>query len=145
MDIPDVQFDEAISRLTRVFGIHSVSPALAVDKDWQSVCSTAYMLMDKEIEKNPNFSFKVFARRSDKHYFMNSDGINRELGHLFSNATHPCVLTFTNPRFLFPLKYATEHTCIARRFPAQTECLSAPQDVQRCSFPAALTARLQVI
>ena len=38
MDIPDVQFDEAISRLTRVFGIHSVSPALAVDKDWQSVC-----------------------------------------------------------------------------------------------------------
>ena len=61
MDIPDVQFDEAISRLTRVFGIHSVSPALAVDKDWQSVCSTAYMLMDKEIEKNPNFSFKVFA------------------------------------------------------------------------------------
>ena len=82
MDIPDVQFDEAISRLTRVFGIHSVSPALAVDKDWQSVCSTAYMLMDKEIEKNPNFSFKVFARRSDKHYFMNSDGINRELGHL---------------------------------------------------------------
>ena len=82
MDIPDVQFDEAISRLTRVFGIHSVSPALAVDKDWQSVCSTAYMLMDKEIEKNSNFSFKVFARRSDKHYFMNSDGINRELGHL---------------------------------------------------------------
>lgn len=52
MDIPDVQFDEAISRLTRVFGIHSVSPALAVDKDWQSVCSTAYMLMDKEIEKS---------------------------------------------------------------------------------------------
>ncbi|MCH5278164.1 MAG: tRNA 4-thiouridine(8) synthase ThiI [Christensenellaceae bacterium] len=82
LGISDDSFDAATDRLTRVFGIHSISPAYAVDKEWDSVCFTAYMLMEKELEKRQKASFKVFARRSDKHYFMNSDMINRELGHL---------------------------------------------------------------
>ena len=80
--IPGERFDDAIERLKRVFGIYSISPALAVDKDWDRVCDTAYLLMEKQVSKKPDLSFKVFARRSDKHYFMNSDQINRELGHL---------------------------------------------------------------
>lgn len=80
--IADELFADGMDRLTRVFGIHSISPAYAVDKEWQSVCQTAYMLMDLETAKNPNLTFKVFARRADKHYFMTSEEINRELGHL---------------------------------------------------------------
>lgn len=80
--IPEERFDEAVERLKRVFGIHSISPALAVGKDWDLVCDAAYELMEAQIAKKPDLSFKVFARRSDKHYFMNSDQINRELGHL---------------------------------------------------------------
>ena len=80
--IPEESFDDAIERLKRVFGIYSISPALSVDKDWNCVCETAFMLMEKQIAAKPDLSFKVFARRSDKHYFMNSDQINRELGHL---------------------------------------------------------------
>ncbi len=80
--IPESDFEEAIERLKAVFGIHSISPAYAVDKDWETVTKTAFELMEKQVEKKPDLSFKVFARRSDKHYFMNSDGINRELGHL---------------------------------------------------------------
>ncbi|MBR0156763.1 MAG: tRNA 4-thiouridine(8) synthase ThiI [Clostridia bacterium] len=79
--IAEEQFDEAIERLKHVFGVYSISPALAVDKDWQCVCDTAFSLMEKQVEKDPGLSFKVFARRSDKNYFMNSDQINRELGH----------------------------------------------------------------
>lgn len=80
--IPEESFDDAIDRLKHVFGVYSISPALAVDKDWDCVCETAYSLMEKQVLADPNLSFKVFARRSDKHYFMNSDQINRELGHL---------------------------------------------------------------
>lgn len=80
--IANEDFDEAISRLQRVFGIYSISPALAVDKDWDCVVNTAYELMEKQVAIKPELSFKVFARRSDKQYFMNSDQINRELGHL---------------------------------------------------------------
>ncbi|MBO6060822.1 MAG: tRNA 4-thiouridine(8) synthase ThiI [Clostridia bacterium] len=71
---------EAQERLTRVFGIHSLSPALAVDKDWETVVEAARGLMEKRLEGLDKATFKVFARRSDKHYFMNSDEINRELG-----------------------------------------------------------------
>ena len=80
--VPDDSFDEAIDRLRRVFGIHSLSPAYVVDKDWDNVVNTCYELMEKEIERSGKTSFKVFARRSDKHYFMNSDAINREMGGL---------------------------------------------------------------
>lgn len=82
MDIAEELFDEALRRLTKVFGIHSISPAYMVEKEWSCICETAYMLMQREVDRNPNSSFKVFARRSDKHYPMNSEQINREMGHL---------------------------------------------------------------
>lgn len=79
--ISEESFPEAQERLTRVFGIHSLSPASAVDKDWETVVQAAAELMEKELESRPGkATFKVLARRSDKHYFMNSDEINRELG-----------------------------------------------------------------
>ncbi|MCI7013127.1 MAG: tRNA 4-thiouridine(8) synthase ThiI [Clostridium sp.] len=88
--VPDDSFDEAIDRLRRVFGIHSLSPAYVVDKDWNNVVNTCYELMEKEIERSGKTSFKVFARRSDKHYFMNSDAINREMGGLMLER-FPCL------------------------------------------------------
>lgn len=88
--VPDDSFDEAIDRLRRVFGIHSLSPAYVVDKGWDNVVNTCYELMEKEIERSGKTSFKVFARRSDKHYFMNSDAINREMGGLMLER-FPCL------------------------------------------------------
>ena len=81
--IPEDSFDTAVDRLTRVFGIHSLSPAYVVDKDWDNVINTCAELMQQEIERRGGgpASFKVFARRSDKHYFMNSDAINHEMGY----------------------------------------------------------------
>ena len=78
-NIKEENFNEALDRLTRVFGIHSISPAVAVDKDWETVVSAALTLIKGRIPAGGG-SFKVFARRSDKRYFMNSDEINRELG-----------------------------------------------------------------
>ena len=79
--ISEEDFPEALERLTRVFGVHSVSPAAAVDKDWETVVAAALALMERKLsEERPGSTFKVFARRSDKHYFMNSDTINKELG-----------------------------------------------------------------
>ena len=79
-NIAEEHMDEAADRLTRVFGIHSLSHAVAVDKDWETVVSAAAELMEKRLEGVSSATFKVLARRSDKHYFMNSDEINRELG-----------------------------------------------------------------
>lgn len=78
--IAEQNYEAALDRLTRVFGIHSVSPAWAVDKEWESVVSAAGELMAPRLADGTHRTFKVFARRSDKNYFMNSDMINRELG-----------------------------------------------------------------
>ena len=73
--------EEAVDRLTRVFGIHSISPAVGVDKDWPTIVSAAKDIMERAAANRKKATFKCFCRRSDKGFFMNSEQINRELGH----------------------------------------------------------------
>ncbi len=73
--------DDAVDALRHVFGIHSISPALAVDKDWETICCAASQLMQRTLEDGGGRTFKVFSRRSDKAFPMRSDDINHELGH----------------------------------------------------------------
>lgn len=71
--------EKAIDMLTRVFGIHSLSPSYGVEKGWYTICRTALEVMKQEAAGGKR-TFKVFARRSDKQFFMNSQSICRELG-----------------------------------------------------------------
>ncbi|MGI6161557.1 MAG: tRNA uracil 4-sulfurtransferase ThiI [Christensenellales bacterium] len=72
---------EIVERLKRVFGVHSISPAVVTDKQFASVLDIASRLMEEELAKRGgSATFKVEARRSDKTYPMNSMAINRELG-----------------------------------------------------------------
>ncbi|MBR0463366.1 MAG: tRNA sulfurtransferase, partial [Clostridia bacterium] len=67
--------EETIARVARVFGIHSVSPAWELDKDYDAIAQKCV-----ELTKDLNGTFKVLARRSDKSFFMNSQTLNEELG-----------------------------------------------------------------
>ena len=68
--------EEAIDRVTRIFGVHSVCPAVEMPKeDFDAICSQAIVMM-----AGLQGTFKVNARRSDKRYFMNSPQINMEMG-----------------------------------------------------------------
>jgi len=68
--------DEAIRRVTKVFGVHSVCRAIEMEKDnFEAICAQAV-----EMLKDHEGSFKVSARRSDKRYFMDSPAINMEMG-----------------------------------------------------------------
>ena len=73
--------DEAVDRLTRVFGVHSISPAVGVEKDWNTIVAAARDITEKAIGSREKATFKCFCRSSDKGFFMNSEEINRELGH----------------------------------------------------------------
>ncbi len=66
-----------IDRVTKVFGVHSVSPAVEMPKeDFEAICDQAV-----KMTRNLTGTFKVIARRSDKRYFMNSPAINEEVGY----------------------------------------------------------------
>jgi thiamine biosynthesis protein ThiI len=84
--IPVESMDEAADKLTRVFGIHSVSPALAVEKDWDQMVEASKVLVARRIEGLAQASFKVIARRADKRFAMRSQDICRTLGGLLLEA-----------------------------------------------------------
>jgi len=71
---------DACDALTRVFGVHSVSPAVAVEKEWGAIVEAAARLTE-QAAGGKAATFKVYSRRSDKGFPMNSETINRELGH----------------------------------------------------------------
>ncbi len=69
--------DEAIRKVTKVFGVHSVCPAIEMPKeDFDAVAAQAVSMM-AELRG----TFKVTARRSDKRYPLDSPAINGQIGH----------------------------------------------------------------
>ena len=80
--------DECIRRVTRVFGVHSVSPAIEMDKDnFEAICEQAAKMMEPL-----SGTFKVLARRSDKRYPMDSPAIMREAGgYILEHVPHLAV------------------------------------------------------
>ena len=80
--------DEAIRRVSRVFGVHSVSPAIEMEKDsFEAICAQAARMMEKKTG-----TFKVLAKRSDKQYPMDSPTIMREAGgYILDHVPHLSV------------------------------------------------------
>jgi thiamine biosynthesis protein ThiI len=75
--------ESVLKKLQKVFGIHSVSPALSVEKNMDAILNAAKSLVERTLEgKKEQLSFKVFARRGDKRFPLDSQDICRELGHL---------------------------------------------------------------
>ena len=88
--------DECISRVTKVFGVHSVSPAVEMPKeDFDAICNQAI-----EMVKDLKGTFKVNARRSDKRYPLNSPAINEEVGYRILNANPNLKVDVHNPDYL---------------------------------------------
>ena len=65
-----------MTAVSRVFGVHSLCPAIEMDKsDFNAICAQAASMME-----GITGTFKVDARRSDKRYPMTSPQINMEMG-----------------------------------------------------------------
>ncbi len=72
--------DEVIEALTHVFGIAHICPVVLVeDKTFDHVCQALVEHM-KDVLGDKPFTFKVFAKRSDKEYEMQSPEICVEAG-----------------------------------------------------------------
>ena len=92
--------NECIDRGTRVFGVHSVSPALEMPKDdFDAICDQA-IRMTADLKG----TFKVNARRSDKRYPMNSPVINEEVGYRILNANPNLKVDVHHPDFLMNIE-----------------------------------------
>ncbi len=84
--VPEGAVSDAAERLTEVFGVHSVSPAIAVEKDWEKIVAAAKALVGEQIGIRGRLTFKVVARRADKRFPLCSQEICAELGHALLTA-----------------------------------------------------------
>lgn len=98
-------------RLRKVFGIHSVSPAVAVEKDWDAVVDGARNLLDRYLSTLPGgvHTFKVFARRADKRFPYNSEMICKELGHQLLEAFSSLQVDVHHPEIMFGVEIRKTH------------------------------------
>ncbi len=75
--IPD---DEIIMRVSKVFGVASVSPAVEAESDLDKIGEEAVKYMLRQIEERGVKTFKVYAKRADKNFPVESPDIARIIG-----------------------------------------------------------------
>ena len=87
--------EECIRRVTKVFGVHSVCPAIEMPKDdFEAICQQAVNMVS-----GLKGTFKVSARRSDKRYFMDSPQINAQVGGRILRANPDLKVDVKNPDY----------------------------------------------
>lgn len=74
----DIDLDDAVDAVSRVFGIAAFSRAAVCEKDMEAVKATAWEYLDEALTEAK--TFKVEAKRSDKKFPLKSPQIQQELG-----------------------------------------------------------------
>lgn len=85
------EVDTILSRLEKVFGIHSLSVGLRVNSDLDAIFAAA-----KELGV-PSGTFKVETHRGDKNFYLNSPEINAEIGYRILNEFPSVKVDVHNP------------------------------------------------
>lgn len=74
----DANVEEIMRRISKVFGVHSVSPVVKVEKEIEAIKEAAVVLA-KDIDE-PGKTFKVDAKRSDKGFPYETFDLQQILG-----------------------------------------------------------------
>ncbi|MCH5148402.1 MAG: tRNA 4-thiouridine(8) synthase ThiI [Clostridiales bacterium] len=83
--------DEILSRLEKVFGIHSYSVAFKVPSDLDNIFEAAKTVCQ------PYGTFKVDTHRADKSFYLNSPQINTEIGGKLLELYNELTVEVHNP------------------------------------------------
>ncbi len=96
----DYPVDEAIKRLTKVFGIASVSPVMKLETKQELIYSQAVEMVQDLVEKRRFKTFKVETKRADKKYPMNSLEVSKDLGGVILNQVPGLKVDVNTPEFI---------------------------------------------
>ncbi|MBQ8313826.1 MAG: tRNA 4-thiouridine(8) synthase ThiI [Clostridia bacterium] len=106
--------EECIRRVTKVFGVHSVCPAIEMPKDdFEAICQQAV-----NMAAGLKGTFKVSARRSDKRYFMDSPQINAQVGGRILRANPDLKVDVKNPDYTVNVEIRDSAYLYVRVIPA---------------------------
>ena len=93
---PDAfDFDEALDRASKIFGVAAISRALAVEKSMEAICAAAPEYLSGILSGVE--TFKVESRRSDKQFPLKSPEISAEVGGVLLDAFPHLRVDVHNP------------------------------------------------
>lgn len=104
------KIDIVCERLTKVFGIISIVRARVCEKNIESIENAAKEYLKPDLL--PGRSFKVEARRSDKHFPLNSIEIAIEVGGFLDDAFEGLVVDVHNPEVTVRVEVRDENAFV---------------------------------
>lgn len=93
----DADVEEIMRRISKVFGVHSVSPVVKVEKDIKAIKEAAVVLA-KDIDE-PGKTFKVDAKRSDKGFPYETFDLQQILGGEILNHIEHLTVKVKDPDY----------------------------------------------
>lgn len=91
----DIDLDDAVDVLKKVFGIAALSRAVVAEKNFDDIKKKTLEYLDERLDEVS--TFKVNAKRSDKKFAMKSPEICREMGACILSARHHLKVDVHNP------------------------------------------------
>ena len=106
----DIDLDEAVERVKKVFGIVGISRAAVCEKDMQKICDTAWEYLKDELMFAK--SFKVTAKRAVKNFPFKSPEICDEVGGKILSELHTIKVDVHEPEFTVAVEVRDEYAYI---------------------------------
>ncbi len=91
----DIDYDETIDRLKKVYGIAKICPAFATEKSLDAIYATVRECLGDELQSAK--TFKVVAKRADKRFPLDSMQIMSELGGMILEGYPGISVDVKNP------------------------------------------------
>ena len=106
----DIDLDDAVDVVSRVFGIAALSRACVCEKNFEDIKTTALNYLSEELEDAK--TFKVEAKRSDKKFPMKSPEICRELGGFLLSKFHNLSVDVHNPDIIVTVEVRDKYAFV---------------------------------
>lgn len=106
----DIDMDDVVDRLKKVFGIAKLCRALMVEKNMDSILHDSMDYLEEALEGAK--TFKVNAKRADKKFPLKSPEICRELGHEILEKFPHLSVDVKNPEVTVTVEIREEHAFI---------------------------------
>lgn len=106
----EIDLDEAVDRISRVFGIAAFSRACVCEKDFDVIKKTAAEYLADDLREVK--TFKVESKRSDKKFPMTSPEISRETGGYLLSKFKNLKVDVHNPDIIVTVEVRDKHAFV---------------------------------
>lgn len=114
--IDEARTDEAMKKLSKIFGIHALSKAVVAQKNMESIAGTVIDTL--RAEGITSGSFKIKARRSDKRFPLESPEICAQLGGAVLEAMPDMRVDVHTPEHIIEVEVREEVYIYTSEMPA---------------------------